>query len=77
MDRNPPGTEHQVHAASLLAVENIGNVGYVFGQSFKGTIKDAVTFYQGATNAQTGSYKEELTYKVSGPYLTVGMGYSF
>jgi hypothetical protein len=58
-------------------VEAIATVGYVFGQSFKGTIKDAVTFYQGAANAQTGSYKEELTYKVSGPYVTIGAGYSF
>jgi hypothetical protein len=57
--------------------EMLGTVGYLFGQSFKGTIKDAVTFYQGTLAAQTGSYKEELTYKVNGAFVTVGGGCHF
>jgi hypothetical protein len=57
--------------------ETLGTLGYLFGRSFKGTLKDAVTFYQGAANAQSGSYKEQLTYRVNGPYLTLGVGYSF
>ncbi|MBA3708969.1 MAG: hypothetical protein H0W83_09150 [Planctomycetes bacterium] len=63
--------------------EAIGTLGYLFGQSFKGSISDSVRFYQGTNPpltpppSQTGSYKEQLAYKVSGPFITIGAGYSF
>ncbi|MBA2479805.1 MAG: hypothetical protein H0V44_04010 [Planctomycetes bacterium] len=61
--------------------EMIGTLGYLFGQSFKGSISDSVRFYQGTSPptppSATGSYKEELAYKVTGPFIHVGVGYSF
>ncbi len=57
--------------------EMMGTLGYIYGQSLKGKISDSVTFYQGAANAQTGSYNEQLQYKITGPFLDLGVGYSF
>lgn len=57
--------------------EMMGTLGYIYGQSLKGTISDSVTFFQGAANAQTGTYQEQLQYKVSGPFFDLGVGYSF
>jgi hypothetical protein len=63
--------------------EMIGTLGYIYGQSFKGSISDTVRFYQGtnpptaAPPSQTGSYKEKLSYKITGPFINIGFGYSF
>jgi hypothetical protein len=51
--------------------------GYIYGMSLSGTTKDAVTYYQGTGNPQTGQYKETVSYRISGPTGAVGFGYSF
>ena len=53
------------------------SAGYIYGMSLSGTTRDAVTYYQGGGNAQTGRYQETLSYRISGPTGSLGFGYSF
>jgi len=48
-----------------------------YGRSLSGHIDDQVSYYQGAANAQPGSYAERLRITTTAAYLTLGIGGRF
>jgi len=53
------------------------DLGCRYGQSLSGRTDDQVVYYQGAANAQPGSYAERLRISTTAAYLMLGVGGSF